>query len=488
MALRGGRYETLREIASGGMAKVHLGRALGAGGFERLVAIKAMHAHLAGEPEFVDMFLDEARLAARIRHTNVVGTIDVQQDAEGIFLVMEYVEGPALSAILKERRRARGSVPVEVSLRIFLDVLGGLQAAHDLAGGDGEPLQLVHRDVSPQNILVGVDGIARITDFGIARAESRLSTTRGDQVKGKVPYMAPEQIRGLPIDRRTDVYAAGAVLWELLTGERLVRGDNDAERIMNIMTGPSRSPREVNPLVAEPLAEACQKALRASPDERFPTTAAFAEAIEHASLASGITVTTARVVSMFVKDLNLHASPTDLPSSSSVTPDRSVPSAPPSAQATSAALTAAASEPSSTQVGAVMPSQREPGARRSSAAIVAIAGGGVLVGALAVFLFSQGAVAPEGRPLTASAPIDATASPAPSSLVAPTATLAAAQSAPAEAAAATPSAATSSPSSSAARPVSRSSTALPKPGGGRAPKVSSKPDPPSATSFRPKEL
>jgi serine/threonine protein kinase len=501
MALRGGRYETLREIASGGMAKVHLGRALGAGGFERLVAIKAMHPHLAGEQEFVDMFLDEARLAARIRHPNVVGTIDVQQDAEGIFLVMEYVEGPPLSAILKERRRVGDRVPIEVSLRIFLDVLAGLQAAHDLAGGDGAPLQLVHRDVSPQNILVGVDGIARITDFGIARAESRLSSTQGNQVKGKVPYMAPEQVQGLPIDRRTDVYAAGAVLWELLTGERLVRGENVAECIRKIMSGPPRSPLEVNPRVAEPLSEACQKALRPSPDERFATAAAFAEAIEQAALVSGITITTIRVVSMLVKDLKLHASPTDLPSSSQIRPPSA--SSNPSANFASLSIQArsgdgTAAEPESTKLGAVMPSERELKVRRSGALLVAIAGGGVLVGALAVFLVLQRSFAPSGRPFAASAPTDATASPAPSSLVAPTGALAEALSAEAPTTAAAPSVLTAAPSSSPsaapralvkpASPLPRSNAAAPKTGGPRPPKEKSKPDPRNATSFRPKEL
>jgi serine/threonine protein kinase len=480
MALRGGRYETLREIASGGMAKVHLGRALGAGGFERLVAIKAMHAHLVGEPEFVDMFLDEARLAARIRHPNVVGTIDVQQDEEGIFLVMEYVEGPPLSAIVRERRRTSGSVPIDVALRIFLDTLAGLHAAHELVDSGGEPLRLVHRDVSPQNILVGVDGIARITDFGIARAESRLASTRGDQVKGKVPFMAPEQIRAQPIDRRTDVYAAGAVLWELLTGERLVRGETDAERIMQIMSGPPRSPRDVNPLVAEPLAEACQKALRSSPDERFPTTAAFAEAIEAAALASGVTVATARVVSTFVKALNLHESPTDLPSSSPLAA-RSAPHAPPSTKAKSASSTSADPESSSTHVSAVIPSEREPGARSSSVAPLAIGGAGMLAVVLAGVFFLQRSSAPQSQPLAAPALTAAEASPAPSPLFAPTPKVALPTAAPASTAAPT----------AAPLPAPRPSATLPKPVVVKSPKDASKPDAGrarSATKFRPKEL
>ena len=249
MAVRG-RYELLRAIASGGMATVHLGRALGEGGFERLVAIKVMHAHLADEPEFVAMFLDEGRLAARIRHPNVVGTIDIQQDEQGLFLVMDYVDGPSLQKVLRAvSKKSGGAPPLDVALRVFFDALAGLHAAHELRGGDGEPLHLVHRDVSPQNILLSVDGITKITDFGVARAESRLQTTRAGVVKGKVCYMAPEQIRSEPIDRRADVYAAGALLWELLTGQRLIRGDNDGAMMEQILRGtPAHAARGEGPI------------------------------------------------------------------------------------------------------------------------------------------------------------------------------------------------------------------------------------------------
>src|SRR5262245_48253371 len=183
MSLRFGRYETLRAIASGGMATIYLGRALGAGGFERLVAIKVMHPHIADDPDFVAMFLDEARLAARVRHPNVVATIDVQQleHADGgqgtgtqLFIVMEYIEGPSLQLLQKEARKDSKLMPLGVMLRIFLDALAGLHAAHELVDSDGTSLNFVHRDVSPQNLIVGTDGVTRITDFGVARAESRL--------------------------------------------------------------------------------------------------------------------------------------------------------------------------------------------------------------------------------------------------------------------------------------------------------------------------
>jgi serine/threonine-protein kinase len=313
MSLRGGRYEIIRTIASGGMAVVHLGRALGVGGFERLVAVKVMHPHVASEPECVDMFLDEARLAARIRHPNVVGTIDVSEDELGVFLVMEYVEGPSFHAVLRELKKKKAERPLEVMLRIFIDALHGLHAAHELNDADGSPLNLVHRDVSPQNILIGVDGIARITDFGVARAETRLSTTQSGQIKGKFAFMAPEQVRMLPVDRRADVYAAGVLLWEILTGKKLVEADNELAIITQILTQKWQLPHEVNEAVPRPLSDACMRAMMASPDARYPTTAAFAEALEGAAKEAGIAIATARQVSTFIRELNAHEAAGDMP-------------------------------------------------------------------------------------------------------------------------------------------------------------------------------
>ncbi|HLM75303.1 MAG TPA: serine/threonine-protein kinase, partial [Polyangiaceae bacterium] len=179
MAVRIGRYEVIRAIASGGMATVHLARTVGEGGFERLVAIKVMHPHIATDPAFVAMFLDEARLAARIRHPNVVATHDVQKSPAGVFLVMDYIDGPSLHHVLRSLHERDRVLPLDITLRIIGDALAGLHAAHELCGDNGEPLNLVHRDISPDNILVGNDGLARITDFGVARAESRISTTSG---------------------------------------------------------------------------------------------------------------------------------------------------------------------------------------------------------------------------------------------------------------------------------------------------------------------
>jgi eukaryotic-like serine/threonine-protein kinase len=223
---RVGRYALHSEIASGGMATVYLGRQRGQAGFARTVAIKRLHPQHAKEPEFVSMFLDEARLAARIRHPNVVPTLDVVATDGELFLVMEYVQGESLARLLRATRQRKENAPPRVVAAILADVLHGLHAAHEATSEKGEPLGIVHRDVSPHNILVGSDGVARVVDFGVAKAAGRIQTTREGQIKGKIAYMAPEQITGA-VTRRTDVYAASVVLWEALTAKRLFAGEND---------------------------------------------------------------------------------------------------------------------------------------------------------------------------------------------------------------------------------------------------------------------
>jgi serine/threonine-protein kinase len=307
MALRGGRYEKLAEIASGGMATVYLGRTLGAAGFERLVAIKEMHRHIASDDDLVGMFLDEARLAARIHHPNVVATLDVGSDEHGLFLVMEFVEGPSLQQVLTHLHRKRAQkMPIDIGLRIFLDTLEGLHAAHELTGEDGAPLYLVHRDVSPQNVLVSTDGIAKLTDFGVARAESRLSTTKAGNIKGKVPYMAPEQALAKPVDRRTDVFAAGSVLWEMLTGRRLVNADSEMAMIFQVTRVVPTSPRVERPEIPMPIAAACLRALEKEASHRYATAADFAEAIEEAARVSNVAIATPRAVATFIRLLGVH--------------------------------------------------------------------------------------------------------------------------------------------------------------------------------------
>jgi serine/threonine-protein kinase len=299
-----GPYEILRPIASGGMGTVYLGRLVRSGGFERAVAIKVMHPHLAGTPEFVGMFLDEARLAAGIHHPNVVPTLDIEQANGRVFLIMEYVDGCSLGELVGHLADRGQTLPLSVILRISQDVLAGLHAAHDLTGPDGSHLGLVHRDVCPANILVGKDGIARLSDFGVARAASRITSTRTDRVKGKLPYMAPEQFCGERIDRKTDLFSFGAVLWEMLTGQRF-RVPSNAHMIAAVLTGPRARPREllnVPPLVDE----VCMRAL-AAPADRFQTALEFSDALTEAAAEAGAAAATPHIVAELVRGARLAA-------------------------------------------------------------------------------------------------------------------------------------------------------------------------------------
>jgi len=277
------RFELIAELASGGMATVFLARLSGVAGFQRLVAIKRLHPHLAREPDFIEMFLDEARLAARIHHPNVVPIQEVGQSERGYYLVMDYVEGDTLARILARAAQAQKQVPYGVTIRILLDTLAGLHAAHELKDDHGVPLDIVHRDVSPQNILVGVDGVARLVDFGVARAASRLSTTRSGQLKGKLAYMAPEQARGVAIDRRADIFACGIVLWEALALKRLFKGDGEAETLNRVLYEPIPTPSSARPDVPPALEAVCMKALARDVDDRYATALEFADDLEKAA-------------------------------------------------------------------------------------------------------------------------------------------------------------------------------------------------------------
>jgi len=276
-----GRYALFGELASGGMATVHLGRLLGPVGFSRTVAIKKLHPQFAKDPEFVTMFLEEARLVSRIRHPNVVPTLDVVSSKSGLFLVMEYVHGESLARIFKLLKAQKARMPDRIASAVLSNLLLGLHAAHESKSETGENLGIVHRDVSPQNVLVGVDGVARVLDFGIARAQTRVQTTRNGELKGKLSYMSPEQVNGIT-DRRTDVYAASIVLWELITGERLFEGDNDGVILRKVLTTEIRDPREIAPELSEALSAVVMKGLSHEPDGRFPTARAMALELEKA--------------------------------------------------------------------------------------------------------------------------------------------------------------------------------------------------------------
>jgi serine/threonine protein kinase len=282
------RFELVAELATGGMATVYLARVSGVGGFQRFVAIKRLHPHLAREPEFIEMFLDEARLAARIHHPNVVSILEIGASEQGYYIVMEYIEGDTLGRLLSRAAQTGQRLPIEVGLRIVVDMLAGLEAAHELTDDDGNPLHIVHRDVSPQNVLVGVDGNSKLTDFGVARATSRLSVTRSGQLKGKVAYMAPEQARGdAAVDHRADIFAAGVVLWEVLAGRRLFKADGEAQTLNKVLTDPIPSVASVWAGVPPTLASISAKALERDRMSRYQTARELAEALETEARALG---------------------------------------------------------------------------------------------------------------------------------------------------------------------------------------------------------
>ncbi|HTQ07073.1 MAG TPA: serine/threonine-protein kinase [Polyangiaceae bacterium] len=295
------RYELVGEIASGGMATVYLARLGGVGGFQRFVAMKRLHPHLQNEKEFVEMFLDEARLSAAIHHPNVVSILEVGASPVGYYLVMEYVEGDTLAHILARAASNGQRIPTPIALRIVIDTLQGLHAAHELKDDRGESVELVHRDVSPQNVLVGIDGIARITDFGVARAASRLGSTRVGQLKGKLAYMAPEQAQGDALDRRADIFSAGVLTWETLAAKRLFKADNEAATLQRVMNDPVPDLTQIAPHLSRELADAVHRGLERDPAQRYQTAAEFADAIEAAAATrDGIAVP--REVAAFVKE------------------------------------------------------------------------------------------------------------------------------------------------------------------------------------------
>jgi eukaryotic-like serine/threonine-protein kinase len=280
--LRLGNYEPLLELASGGMATVYVARQVGAAGFERIVVLKRVHKHLLGNREFTDMFRDEARVASMIRHPNVVAVNDVIEADKELFLVMDYIEGCAVASFRKAAVEQKRSVESRVAVRIISDALAGLHAAHEARDMRGQPMEVVHRDISPQNILLGTDGASRIIDFGVAKARHRLTETKSGSLKGKYGYMSPEQARGQPVDRRTDLFAIGTVLHELLTGKRLFRGENELDTMRRILEVPIDPPSSINPEVPKSLDDVVAKALARDVDARFQSATEMIDALERA--------------------------------------------------------------------------------------------------------------------------------------------------------------------------------------------------------------
>jgi serine/threonine-protein kinase len=410
------------------MATVHFGRLLGPVGFARTVAIKRLHPQFAQDPEFVSMFLDEARVAARIRHPNVVPTLDVVAIEGELFLVMEYVQGEPLGALLKATRRIQQRVPVAYAVSIVAGALRGLHAAHEAQDEQGNALGIVHRDISPQNILVGVDGVARVLDFGVAKAAGRLQITREGQIKGKIAYMPPEQIRSTGTDRRTDIYAAGAVLWETLTGARLYQGDSDVAVFAKVLEGKVPPPSDVAPGIPPGLDDIVMRALAQDPDDRYPTARDMARALDTA-----IPLVPAAEIGEWVETIGAEhlASRTKTVSRIEVESSASMRGSEPAEPGASVAPVASTSDASkSSRSAAFLPPDDvlEAGERTEvsgnaimhSAVIarvdrrwIAFAAGGVLVFMLIAFFALRSAEPPPASPVLATVP-PAVAAPSPS--------------------------------------------------------------------------
>jgi serine/threonine-protein kinase len=275
-----GRYVVFGEIASGGMASVCFGRLTGLAGFTRPVAVKRLHPHYARDPEFVQGFVEEARLASRIVHPNVVATLDVVSNDDELLLVMEYVRGASLAQITRALRLRGEPMPPAIAAGIAAGILHGLHAAHEAKDPRGRSLDIVHRDVSPQNVLVGADGIARVLDFGIAKAAGRLQTTQQGQLKGKLAYVAPEQLGGALATRRTDIYAASVVLWEILSGERLFKGETEASILARVLRGDPPAPSTLAPDLPPAFDRVVLRGLASEPSARYETAHEMAQDLE----------------------------------------------------------------------------------------------------------------------------------------------------------------------------------------------------------------
>jgi serine/threonine-protein kinase len=268
------------------MATIRLAQQAGPHGLSRIVAVKQLHQQFASNDEFVAMFRDEIRVATRVVHPNVVPILDVVSAQGELLLVLEYVHGESLSRLQKG---SRAPVPPEIASTIVVGILHGLHAAHEARSELGEPLHIVHRDVTPHNVVIGVDGSPRILDFGIAHAVGRMQTTKGGQIKGKLAYMSPEQLRLLFVDRRTDVYSVSVVLWEMLTGRKLFVGRNRDEVARSILKKVVERPSEVQPGISAALDAIVLRGLDRDPESRFATAREMAVALEERTVTVSAT-------------------------------------------------------------------------------------------------------------------------------------------------------------------------------------------------------
>lgn len=277
-----GKYTLIHRIAVGGMGEVYYGKIAGVEGFEREVAIKKMLPHLSADRKFVDMLVKEAKLTVRLNHPNIVQVLDLAREGDEYYLAMEFVPGSTLAALLEASYRLRTLLPVDVAVFITMQILRGLAYAHALKGQDGQPMQILHRDITPQNILVTRAGWAKLTDFGIAKARNEISTTRPGVIKGKLGYLAPEQLQSGPITQGVDIFCAGIVLWESLTTQRLFKGADEIDTFQRIAKCAIPPLKDYRDDVSPELEGALQRALAPIVSQRYTSAQEFYEALNTA--------------------------------------------------------------------------------------------------------------------------------------------------------------------------------------------------------------
>ncbi len=275
-----GRYQLLKKLAAGGMAQIYLARQQGLEGFEKLLVVKRILPHLAENQDFITMFLDEARIAARLNHPNVVQIFDLGAQDDTYFIAMEFIHGEDVRRVWKHAEREDNPIPLALICRIVIDACAGLDYAHKKSDQSGRPLNIVHRDISPQNILVSFEGAVKVVDFGIAKAADQSTVTQSGVLKGKYSYMSPEQAAGQPIDSRTDIFALGVVLYELLTNTRLFKRQNDIQTLNAVTECAVVPPSTVNPEVPPELDAIVMKALAKNRDARFQEARQLGAALE----------------------------------------------------------------------------------------------------------------------------------------------------------------------------------------------------------------
>ena len=290
-----GRYKLLALLATGGMAEIHLAQQAGIKGFERLVVVKKILPQLASEEAFLEMFFDEARIASRLNHPNIVQIYDLGQEGDDYFMAMEYLEGESLSFLERETRKKERYMSPALAAGIIAQVCDGLEYAHSFRDHEDQTLNIVHRDVSPQNVIVLFSGGVKLVDFGIAKAASQMHKTQVGTIKGKLSYLAPEQCVGKGVDHRSDIFSLGIILWELLTRRRLFKRDNEGATLNAVLNEEIPKIRTVRPQVPVSLESVAMRALNKAPEDRFQSAGEMGAALRDYLLKTGEAAGTAEI-------------------------------------------------------------------------------------------------------------------------------------------------------------------------------------------------